>query len=331
MRRSTAPSPCGTRDQVLVGVGGVGDLHRVAVEEHLPARPQRDGAQVDRVGDRRGVEEAARRGLAALGPPRASVPWRCGRAPSAFCGARRSGSHLPWANSCGFCPWNPAMIAPWSPTNRMPSRDHLDVVRPRPPRAGAASCRRRTRTGPAPARRPRAANLKRIVQPVGIGEIVVDRAADVVGDRAGVGGPGLGAERARPGPAPRTPARGCRCPCRPSSRRRNRTSRERPCACSADGRGDPAAGPSHRSQSSPLGTGGRVRGDLGVLGPDRPVRPVVHFPQRADRALLDAPADQPVAGPAAVGQQVRGHLRLAGRLDGQPALVPAGWRSACAS
>ena len=64
-----------------------------------------------------------------------------------------------------------------------------------------------------------------------------------------------------------------------------------------------------------------------VLGPHRPVRPVVDFPQRADDSLLDPLGNQPVAGSAAVGQQVRGDVRLAGRLDDQSSFVqPVGDR-----
>ena len=45
--------------EVFVGFGGVGDFHVFAVELHLSAGAEGDRAEIDRIGNGRGVEEVA--------------------------------------------------------------------------------------------------------------------------------------------------------------------------------------------------------------------------------------------------------------------------------
>ena len=142
--------------EVFVGVGDVGDLHRLAVEDDLRSGPQGDRAQVDGIGDRRRVEKIPRRRLASfdgLDPGCGGGALGPGSGAGGEASSLPSGCRLPLTNSWGFCPWKPARIVPRSPTNMIPSGACRGPATRNPP-AGWASCRRRTRRVPTPAGSP---------------------------------------------------------------------------------------------------------------------------------------------------------------------------------
>src|ERR1035437_6937094 len=79
-------------------------------------------------------------------------------------------------------------------------------------------------------------------------------------------------------------------------------------------------GPEPQLPVKALGDRWRVGWDSRILRPNWPIRPVVNFPERADRAGVNPALDLPDVAAIAGRQKMRRNLRPARGLDDQPRL-----------